>query len=69
MAKSSKKSGKKLSLKKKPLKDLPVRGKGASAKGGADLTFGKLGDVNMAPPYVPIGPTGILIRPPFKPGL
>jgi hypothetical protein len=44
-----KKSAKKnLKLRKKPLRDLPVKGQAATAKGGMQTTF--------APPYVPVGP-------------
>ena len=70
MAKSSRKSSKKLSLKKKALEDLPLKGKGKSTKGGGSLTLGKLGDLNLAPPYTPVMPAGGLLRPELrKPGL
>jgi hypothetical protein len=39
---------KRLRLPKKPLRDLPLKGRAANPKGGTLKTF--------APPYVPVGP-------------
>jgi hypothetical protein len=59
MAKRSRKPGKKLTLKKKALKDLPPGEKSKSAKGGLGLT---LTQRTFAPPYIPVSP---VLRPPI----
>lgn len=70
MAKGPKKPGKRLTLKKKALGDLPLKKKSAGPKGGGPgLLPGGPGNIGFAPPYVPVGPVGDMLRPIIrKPG-
>jgi hypothetical protein len=62
--KSAKKKKKTLKLRKKPLRDLPVRKKKTAAVKGGTATLSSLSPSQtaqraFAPPYVPVGPVVI----------
>jgi hypothetical protein len=64
MAKGPKKPGKRLTLKKKALGDLPLKKNSKGPKGGgSSLLLGGTGTIAFSPPYVPVGPVGDMLKP------
>ncbi len=69
MANGPKKPGKRLSVKKKALGDLPLKKKSTGPKGGGGLGLPGPGTLETGVPYVPVGSMGDMLRPIIrKPG-